>query len=83
MYHPSPERRSPEQMMRPTALRILVGAASAVLALMAGPAHAQRVDTRIIHERAIEQPFDEHRFQAYLGTLPRDGDYASSKATSR
>ena len=28
MFHPSPERRSPEQMMRPTALRILVEAAS-------------------------------------------------------
>jgi hypothetical protein len=31
--------------------------------------------TRIAHERALEDPFDEGRFRAYLAALPRDGEF--------
>ena len=30
---------------------------------------------RAAHERALEDPFDESRFRAYLATLPRDGEF--------
>ena len=32
-------------------------------------------NTRSAHERALEDPFDEGRFNAYLATLPRDGEF--------
>jgi predicted Zn-dependent protease len=30
---------------------------------------------RVTHERALEDPFDETRFKAYLATLPKDGEF--------
>jgi subtilisin family serine protease/predicted SprT family Zn-dependent metalloprotease len=42
------------------------------------PSSAPRLaqaSTRLVHERALEDPFDEERFRAYLAALPRDGEF--------
>ena len=40
-----------------------------------GSDYSTREATRRTHQAALEDPFDQARFQSYLQTLPRDGDY--------
>jgi hypothetical protein len=49
-------------------------------AAVAGGLAAQSVfqgpsGVRAAHERALEDPFDDGHFKAYLATLPRDGEF--------
>ena len=46
------------------------GVAGSAQSITSGPP-----SVRTAHERALEDPFDESRFRAYLATLPRDGDF--------
>ena len=53
----------------------LAGLAGGLGTAAQGPAQQGPPGVRAAHERALEDPFDESRFRAYLATLPRDGEF--------